>query len=369
MKILAEASVPYLKGVIEDMGEVTYLPSNQFTPETVADKEWLIVRSITKCTPSLLQNSKVKLITTATIGFDHIDTEYCHNNGIVWHNAPGCNAEAVGQWFGSVMAILQITNNITLHGTTLGIVGVGHVGSVIQRYAKALGCNVLLCDPPRAEAEGNQGFVSMQEIAQQCDIITFHTPLTKTGPHATWHLLDHNWVHTLKRKPLIINACRGAVTCNQALTEGLQKGFIGNIVLDCWEGEPNPSPTLLQQVRLGTPHIAGFSADGKANGARVCVGNGAEFFGIPAPRIQEMYPPAPQNPTINLAQYSNNRVAHALLHTLDLRSVHNRLLTSNEEFEHQRRTYLYPREPKAFTVQGATSAEGEVLAQIGFQVV
>ena len=368
MKILAEYSVPYLRGVIEQLGEVTYLPSEEFSPETVADKDWLIIRSITKCTPQLLSGSAVKLITTATIGYDHIDTDYCRAHNIAWFNAPGCNSEAVGQWFGSICASLEVHEGFEPKGKVLGIVGVGHVGKVIERYARALGMQVLRNDPPRAEAEGDSGFVSPGEIISSCDLITFHTPLTRGGKYPTYHLCNDELVRGMRRNPLVINACRGAVTDTSALLSGLEKGVIRDVILDCWEGEPEVSPSLLTKALRATPHIAGFSADGKANGARTCVENGIRFFSLPAIDLSSMTPPPPEEPIIELEQWRDHRIANALLHTLDLTAVEQKLRRDPDTFESLRRGYSLPREPHAYVVRGYTPEEGMILKKIGFRL-
>ena len=358
LKIIAEHSVPYLRGVIESLGEVTYLPSSDFTPEAVRDADWLIVRSITKCSRELLTGSRVRLITTATIGFDHIDTEYCDAAGITWRNAPGCNAEAVGQYFAGVIASLVTETGFDPRGKVLGIVGVGHVGTVVKRYAEAFGMVCLLNDPPRAEREGDEGFVSLEEIASRSDIITLHTPLTKSGAHPTYHLFDKALVARLGRKPVVINACRGGVTDTEALLDGLATGKIDRVIIDCWEGEPHISTALLDRAFIGTPHIAGFSADGKANGARMCVEAGMKFFGIDRPDVlSPMSPPAPLHPEIDMSQWSENALFEAILKTFDPRKVDGDLRAGYTDFEYLRKTYDYPREPHAYTLVHATEGQ------------
>lgn len=366
MKILAETSVPYLRGVIEDIGQVTYLPSEEFTPDTVRDKDWLIVRSITKCRAELLDGSAVKLITTATIGYDHIDIDFCRSHGIEWSNAPGCNAEAVGQWFGSVVSKLILEQGYDPREHCLGIVGVGHVGAVIQRYAMLLGFRVLLNDPPRQEREGGGDFVALEEIARECDVITFHVPLVRSGKHSTVHLCGKEFIEKLARKPLLINACRGPVCDTDALLCGLSDGKIQGVVMDCWENEPGISPELLSKAWVATPHIAGFSADGKCNGARACVQKGMEYFGVHTPLITRMTPPRPLFPQIDLNSFPDHRIARALLHTLNLTRTDSRLRQQVEPFEYLRRTYEYPREPRAYTIKGYTQKEKSVLEGIGF---
>ena len=366
--IVIEASIPYLRGAIEQMGHVTYLPSGDFTNETVRDADWLIIRSITKITPELLEGSRVRLITTATIGFDHIDTGYCSSHGITWFNAPGCNAGGVGQYFASWVSLLALRGEIKPEEMTIGIIGAGNTGKEVQRFASALGMRVLLNDPPRAEKEGASGFVPIEAIAREADIIEFHVPLTKTGAHPTYHLLDEALVQKLARKPIVANLCRGPVTKTEALLEGLRTDQISRLVIDCWEGEPEISRPLLEAAEIATPHIAGFSAEGKRRGAYVCAEHGAAFFGLPMPAIEE--PPMPSAPLIDLSDvHGRDQVYHALLCTFDPRRPDRLLRDHTGDFERLRKSYEYPREAPAFTVSGADPDFAPILKAIGFKVI
>ncbi|MBR8806023.1 4-phosphoerythronate dehydrogenase [Porphyromonas levii] len=368
VRIVAEASVPYVKGVLEDLGEVTYLPSAEFTPETIKGADWLIVRSITKCNRALLEGSSVKLITSATIGFDHIDTAYCQEVGITWYAAPGCNAEAVALYFASAIALLATESGFDPRGKVLGIVGVGNVGRLIERNAKALGMEVLRNDPPRAAQEGADGFVSLHEIATRSDVIAFHTPLTKEGQYKTVHLLDDNFIDALERKPIVMNACRGPVTDNRALFRGLRQGRIERTIIDCWEGEPHPSEALLDATWLATPHIAGFSAQGKANGARTCVDHGLAYFGLSTKRRGLLYPPELGDPTLHLT--SSQPLYEALLQCFDIRAIDRNFRSNRHQFEALRRTHPYPYEPSQYRLY-ADELGGEVdsARALGFDIL
>lgn len=368
VKIVAEASVPYVKGVLEDLGEVTYLPSEEFSPETIKGADWLIVRSITKCNRALLEGSSVKLITSATIGFDHIDTAYCQEAGITWYAAPGCNAEAVALYFASAIALLATETGYAPHGKVLGLVGVGNVGCLIERNAKAFGMSVLRNDPPRAEREGGAGFVSLDEIAVQADIIAFHTPLTKEGRFKTVHLLDDAFVDRLQRKPIVMNACRGTVTDNQALLRGLREGRIERTIIDCWEGEPHPSAELLDATWLATPHIAGFSAQGKANGARECVDHGLEYFGLTTQRRGLLFPPVMGDPRLDLT--SPQPLYEAILKAFDIRAIDRNFREKSSQFELLRRTHPYPYEPSQYRLWPDQIGKSVDAARgIGFQIL
>lgn len=368
MKIVADYTIPFLHGIAEDKAEVVYAEAAKFTPELIQDADALIVRSIDKCTPQLLESSRVKLITTATIGFDHIDTRYCDAVGIAWRNAPGCNAPSVGQYVLASLSALSLRTNEPLAGKTLGIVGVGHVGSVVERIAKALGMNVLLNDPPRAAVEGSADFVSLDEILASSDIVTLHVPLTKTGEYATYHLADTDFFSKLKHKVWFINACRGAVHNTAALLQAYQSGKVGEIIIDCWENEPHISLELLEKTSFASPHIAGFSADGKANGTRMCLEAIQEFFHLKFDKLPQVVPPAPANPIIDLDEFANHRTERAIMKTYNPIAVDGALRQTPEKFEWFRNNYDYPREPLAYTVRHATSDEAEFLQKFGFKI-
>ncbi len=268
MKIVADAYIPFLKGLLDDVAQVEYLSPDKITADAVKDADALIIRTRTKCNASLLLGSTVQFIATATIGYDHIDTNFCAQNGITWTNCPGCNANSVVNYIHAVITYLLKDH---LAGKTIGIIGVGNVGRRVAEMAKQLGMNVLLNDPPRAQKEGPSGFVSLQEIQKQANIISIHTPLNPD----THHLINKAFLENCSQTPLIINAARGEVCHTPDLLE-----YPGKIALDCWEGEPHISIELLNKVSIGTPHIAGYSVDGKANGTRMAVEAVCRHFGI-----------------------------------------------------------------------------------------
>lgn len=279
MKVVIDNKIPYIREAMKALAdEVVYLPGKEITASVVRDADALITRTRTQCNRQLLEGSKVRFIGTATIGFDHIDTEYCREAGITWSNCPGCNAGAVEQYLHSVLLLLQQEKQVELKDACLGIVGVGHVGSHILSLAERLGMRILLNDPPRAD-RGEEGFVSLETLARECDIITFHTPLERNGEYRTFHLADRAFFHSLRKKPYIINTSRGEVVETEAILEALDKGLIGGAVLDVWENEPHINLELLDKVFIGTPHIAGYSADGKANATRMVLEAFCRFFG------------------------------------------------------------------------------------------
>ena len=366
MRIIADNTIPYLKGIAEPIAEVTYLDSKSFTPERVKEADVLIVRSIDKCTPALLAGSRVKLITTATIGFDHIDIHYCERQGIVWKNAPGCNASSVAQYVLADLVTLSLRTGSPLRGKTIGIVGVGHVGRIVERYCAAMGMRVLRNDPPRAAAEGAEGFVSLEQIAAEADVVTLHVPFTKEGDYPTYHLVDARFLQQLAKQPWLFNSCRGAVHDTEALLEAKRTGKVSELVLDCWENEPVISRELLALTALATPHIAGFSADGKANGTRACLQAIEQFFDVHFERLPQVQPPAPQDPLIDLDQWTSHRIEQAILHIFSPERVDQALRADPDGFERQRNHYAHPREFSAYQVLHATAEEANCLRQLGF---
>lgn len=368
MKIVADNTVPYLKGIAEPVADMVYLSSGEFTPENIRDADILIVRSINKCTRELLEKSSVRLITSATIGFDHIDTSYCAEAGIEWKNAPGCNAVSVAQYVLASLLTVSRRRGEVLIGKTIGIVGVGHVGKEVEKLCTAYGLNVLRNDPPRAEKEGAEGFVSLETLAEEADIVTLHTPLTREGRFATLHLADASFFRKLKKKPWFINAARGPVHDTGALLEALRNGQIGEAVIDRWENEPEIDRELLRRAAIATPHIAGFSADGKANGTRMCLENIESFSGVKIEKIGEVVPPPPARPVIDLDRFADDRIGNAILTSFDPLIPDQALRERPGRFEWFRAHYAHPREFGAYTVVNATAAESELLDKLGFRV-
>jgi len=285
MKIVVDDKIPYLLAPLRRVAEVKALPAEAITAEAVRDADALIVRTRTRCDASLLEGSRVRFIATATIGFDHIDATWCDAHGIRWTNAPGCNASSVCQYVECALRLLASEGTITLTpATTIGIIGVGHVGSLVKAMAERLGLRTLCCDPPLAEREIlSFGLVDLEALATQSDILTFHVPLTKDGTYPTWHMADKTFFASLQRKPLFINTSRGAVVETAALKVALREGRIRQAVIDVWEGEPDIDGELLRMARITTPHIAGYSADGKARASQMVLNALTTAF----PHLQE----------------------------------------------------------------------------------
>ena len=277
MKIVIDKAIPFIKGVLEPYAEVIYADGEAFDASTVADAQALIIRTRTRCNRALLEGSKVEIIATATIGFDHIDLDYCAQKGIKVVTAAGCNARGVLQWVASVLVMLSQRQGFEPHQRTIGIVGVGNVGKLIKSYAESWGFNVICCDPPRQERE-KLDFVSLEQLIAQVDILTLHTPLNAT----TRGMINPSSIAQLRRGATIINASRGEV----AQTAALLRDDL-TCAIDVWEGEPNIDKRLLEKAVVSTPHIAGYSKQGKANATAMVVEAIAQHFCLP---IVDWYP-------------------------------------------------------------------------------
>lgn len=366
LRIAADASIPYLDIARANVIHIDPIAAERINAETLKDYKALIMRSTLRCDENLLRGTAIELLTTATAGFDHIDTAYCEANGISWRNAPGCNALSVAQYVMGCLCRLSMRDGIALLGKTIGIVGVGHVGKELQRLATAVGMNCLLCDPPRAQVEGAEGFVSLSEIAARADIISLHVPLTHEGEHASYHMIDEAFLSTCKRKPVLINACRGAVTATEALIRARKDGLLTALIIDCWEAEPQISKELLRVVDIATPHIAGFSANGKANASRACLYAISEQFDLKLTGIEQIQAPGPENPLIDLSLYSDHQIERALLHSFDPIQLDRDLRESVESFEEMRKRYNYHYEMSSYSVKGALPVHADVLRKLGF---
>lgn len=291
MKIVVERNVPFIAAALRAAGiTVTELAAGEIDRAAMADADALVTRTRTRCDASLLEGSRCTLVASATIGLDHVDVEWCRSAGIEVANAPGCNAPAVAQY---VISTLVAAFGPDLSGRTLGVVGVGHVGSIVSRWARQAGMEVLECDPPRQRAEGGE-FTDLATVAARADAITFHVPMTRVEEDATWHLADESFFSLLRKQPLIINTARGPVVDNQALIAALDSGLVGKAAIDCWEGEPEISRELLRKAFVATPHIAGYSRSGKARASQMALDAICRHFGLERLTIHE--PVAPYAP-------------------------------------------------------------------------
>jgi erythronate-4-phosphate dehydrogenase len=370
MKIIADNKIPFLKGILEPYAKVLYLPGAKTGPEEVKDADALITRTRTECNEKLLEGSKVKFIASATIGYDHIDTAWVEANGIKWTNAPGCNSSSVAQYICSVLLNLACDHGFCLRGKTLGVVGVGNVGSKVAKVGEALGMRVLLNDPPRAEKEGQESFVELEQIIAESDFITMHVPLERSGKYPTFHLGNAELFRLMKPTAFYINSSRGAVCNNPALKRALRNSDIAGAVLDVWEEEPNPDLELLSLVDYGTPHIAGYSADGKANGTAMSVNAVSEFFGLD---LKNWYPadvPVPKKTVLRIPGEGNfeRKLTAAVNPSYNVKEDCKRLRESPETFEKQRGDYPLRREFPVFTVENPDMEVDMALRTLGFKI-
>ena len=373
MKFVVDDKIPYIKGALEPFGEVVYLPGAKTTPEIIKNADALVTRTRTICNERLLSGSAVRFIATATIGFDHIDTAFCQKAGIKWTNAPGCNSKSVEQYIASALFVLSAQKGYALKGKTIGIVGVGQVGSKVAKVCRLLGMNVLLNDPPRARKEGTREFVDIGTIKQEADIITLHVPLNTEGPDATYHLADTAFFKSLGRCPVIINSCRGEVVNNKAAKTALHEKMISGLILDCWENEPDIDQELLGRCNLATPHIAGYSKDGKANGTSMSIQAISRFFGLGIDNWQAATIEKPKHPVINIdgTGLSEEQILNkAVLFTYDIRDDDRALRENPSLFEKRRGDYPVRREYPAYTIiPGQIASETvEKLKQLGFNL-
>lgn len=368
MKIIADAHIPFLRGVAENYGETVYLNGNEFTRERIHDADALIVRTVTHFDQDILENSNIKIICSATIGFDHIDTKYCNENGIKWTNAPGCNSGSVQQYVASVLIELSRRKNFMLEGKTLGIVGVGNVGKKVAEIAHLLGMNVILNDPPRQKAEKSDRFVDLETVKREADIITFHTPLTKSGEYKTYHLADEDFFDSLGKRPIIINSARGSIIEMESIKSAIKGGKISGAVIDCWENEPKIDLNYLNMVDMATPHIAGYSADGKANATRMALISLAEFFGMDTTPLSQIKASNPENAIIDFSCLKGeNKLYDALLHTYSPENDFANLLRNPDKFTYFREHYPLRRESSAYTVINYPQEAKKFLEKAGFK--
>ena len=329
MRIVIDSAIPYIDSQVEAAAETLRIAGAGISAGDVRDADALIVRTRTRCDAALLGGSRVRIVATATVGFDHIDTGWCRSHGIRVATAAGCNARAVMQWVAAVLVHLSRVQGWQPAEKTLGVVGVGHVGSLVSEYARRWGFRVLCCDPPR-QAAGERGFVGMEQIAAEADIITFHVPLDDT----TRHLAGGSLLASLARHCTIINSSRGEVVDGAAL---LASGL--PFALDVWEGEPHLNRTLLEHALVATPHIAGYSAQGKANATVMAVRAVAEELGLP---LTEWYPrlAEPQTPR----EIGWTELCATIGGYFDIAAETEYLKSHPQQFEQLRDNYQYRKE-------------------------
>lgn len=388
LKIVADKNIPFVQSAFATLGEVRLMPGRDITPAALRDADMLLVRSITAVNAALLSDTPVKFVATATIGMDHLDCDYLNQQKITYASAAGCNANAVAEYLCAALLFCAVQRNLTLENLTIGIVGVGNVGSKVAAKAAALGLRVLLNDPPRARrltgAEREQSpFLPLPELLQ-ADLITLHTPLTHSGPDATFHLFDENTLRRMKPGSLFINTARGAVVDNAALKAVLRDKHLSPAILDVWENEPQIDAELLQHVMLATPHIAGYSFEGKLRATQMIYEAACRFLKVKPAWDATPYLPPILQPTILLDKNisnSNRRLNEAIRHTYDIAAddhllrqgfaaPHANADARGRWFDRLRHEYAYRREFSNYIINNLRKGEpaAAVLRGIGFNV-
>lgn len=338
MKIVVDKNIPFIQKPLEGLGEIVYLKGDAITPEVMRDADILLTRTRTRCDSRLLDGSRCSFIGTATIGTDHIDLGYCREKGITVANAPGCNAPGVAQYvLSAVKTILKPDEKFS--DKTIGIIGVGNVGSLVKKWAESLGMKVLLNDPPKfGDSEIN---TPLDVIAAECDVITVHTPMVKAGEHPTYHLIGSEFLRKVTRKPLLINSARGGVIDTQAVKAALANGTLSAVAIDCWEEEPEIDCDLLENALIATPHIAGYSYEGKVRATQMTLDALADYLassGITLPALDIRLNPVPESITPEMLDYD------ILADTQALKAV-NRTPQLPTTFESLRNNYNLRHEP------------------------
>lgn len=374
MKVIVDDKIPYIQGALEPFAEVIYLPGKATTSEIVKDADAIITRTRTQCNADLLEGSSVKMIATATIGYDHIDTGYCAEKGIEWTNAPGCNSWSVAQYIMAAVHLLAKSKGYELDQLTIGVIGVGNVGSKVALLCETIGMRVLRNDPPREQAEGTGGFVTLQEIQEEADIITFHTPLTHEGEFETYHLADDDFFENCKKGLVFINSSRGEVMNSAAVKRALINGIISDAIIDCWENEPDIDLNLMQKAFIATPHIAGYSKDGKANGTSMSIQAISRKFNLGIDDWECNNVELPENTLLTIDGKGKSKqeiLTSLILSTYSILEDSNRLKNSPETFEKQRGDYPVRREFPTYKVKCTSVPDSivKVIEQLGFELV
>jgi len=376
IKIIADNKIPFLKGVLEPFVKISYLDPFQITRETVKDAEALLVRTRTKCDSELLEGSTIKFIGTATIGFDHIDTELCEINGTKWINAPGCNSSSVQQYVVSALLTIAKLKKMQLDSITIGIVGVGNVGSKVQKAANILGLKILLNDPPRERKEGNEKFVGLDQLVEESDILTIHVPLNMNGIDKTFHLVNDEFFKKFNKGMIIINTSRGEVIDTNSLRNAIKNEKVISSVLDVWENEPKIDIKLMNLVDIATPHIAGYSIEGKANATAACVNSLNKYFNLGL--AENWYPnnlPLPARSKEIIIECNGKSRQEIFFEginsTYNITEDDKRLRNDVTNFEQQRVEYPTRREFNFYNVQllNADKSLHEAFSELGFNLI
>ncbi|WP_437887125.1 4-phosphoerythronate dehydrogenase PdxB [Phytobacter sp. V91] len=373
MKILVDENMPYASDLFRRLGDVKAVPGRPIPVAELRDADALMVRSVTKVNEALLTDTAIKFVGTATAGTDHVDESWLTQAGIAFSAAPGCNAIAVVEYVFSSLLMLAERDGFALRDRTVGIVGVGNVGSRLQARLEAWGVRTLLCDPPRAQRGDEGDFRTLDELVREADVLTFHTPLFKDGPYKSLHLADEALIRRLKPGAILINACRGPVVDNAALLRCLDAGQALSVVLDVWEPEPDLDVALLAKADIGTAHIAGYTLEGKARGTTQVFEAFSEFIGQRQQVALSTLLPAPEFGRITLHGPLDQSALKRLVHLVyDVRrddALLRKVAGVPGEFDKLRKNYLERREWSSLFVQCDDASAAELLQKLGFNAV
>jgi len=380
MKIISDVNIPFVAECFSSIGEVKVVGGREITPGIVSDADILLVRSITPVGADLLTGSKVRFVATATIGFDHIDVDFLLRNNIGFASAPGSNANSAAEYVIAGLLEMGRKYDIDLEDKSIGIIGVGNVGSRAAKKCGALGMQIYLNDPPLQRQTGEAKYLPLDEL-YDCDFITLHTPLTFEGVDKTYHLADEKFFKSLKERCVFVNASRGGVVDSEALKAAIRSRRLRAVVIDVWENEPNIDTELLEMVDIGTPHIAGYSLDGKIAGMIMIYKAVCEYFGLntrfgiedflPEPAVRQLrIEPSTDNEQDALAdavqKIYNIREDDARLRRILKKSVEKR----GEFFDSLRKNYPIRREFQntRIVLESPCKSIEDKLAGIGFKI-
>lgn len=379
MKIVADENIPFVEQAFAGIGRTAVYQGRNINAAAVKEADVLIVRSVTKVDRNLLEGSEVRYVASATIGYDHIDVEYLKKRGIGFTSAAGSNSNSVAEYIVAAVLKLAIRHKFSLSGKTIGVVGVGNVGSRVVEKTKILGMNVIRNDPPLERKTGDARFYPLEKLLNQSDILTFHVPLTYERQDATYHMAEMNLFKKMKKDSFLINTSRGAVLDSMDLLSALRKNILAGAVLDVWENEPEINEELLKAIDIGTPHIAGYSLDGKTNGTFIVYRKICDFLKIPY-RWELPLLPSPSFPEIGICvnRKSDEEVLAEVIEKVynigyDDRALRNILKAAPEDKKHffdgLRKNYPLRREFNAVKVRvtGENSRVKQKLKELGFQ--
>ncbi|AQQ70144.1 Erythronate-4-phosphate dehydrogenase [Limihaloglobus sulfuriphilus] len=378
MKIIADSNIPFVSECFSSIGEVQTAPGRQMSPEMLKDAQVLLVRSVTKVGPGLLEASDVKFAATATIGVDHIDQQWLEQKNIGFASAPGSNANSVAEYITAAMLKIAGKQGKKLSDCSIGIIGVGNVGSRVEKKAISLDMKVVLNDPPLARKTADPKYRPLEE-ALGCDFVTIHTPLTRDGQDPTYHMADREFFSKIKPGAVFMNTARGAVMETAAVENAVKEAKISGLVLDVWENEPDISMEMLKLADIATPHIAGYSFDGKVAGMIMIYDACCRHFGIEPSRKTADFLPRASVPFIDAAELTGDeqsRIEAAVSRVYDIMNDDSELRKITEQDAGQRPVYFdmlrknYPvrREFTNTKVKGANKGLARKLSGIGFQV-